>query len=49
MNKSNKSAVRLTEIGPRLTMQLQKVEQGLCEGDVLYHSISKSYVYIYNI
>lgn len=41
MNRTNKTAVRLNEIGPRLTMQLQKVEQGLCEGDVLYHSIIK--------
>ncbi|XP_062204006.1 peter Pan-like protein [Phragmites australis] len=33
---SRKSAVRLQEIGPRMTMRLVKVESGLCSGDVLY-------------
>ena len=33
---SRKSAVRLQEIGPRMTMRLVKVEAGLCSGDVLY-------------
>ncbi|RLN21248.1 hypothetical protein BBJ28_00002854 [Nothophytophthora sp. Chile5] len=36
--KAEKSAVRLSEIGPRLTLSLTKVERGICEGDVLYHS-----------
>ncbi|KAJ0411307.1 hypothetical protein ATCC90586_005716 [Pythium insidiosum] len=35
--KSQKSAVRLTEVGPRLTLQLTKVEREVCEGDVLFH------------
>ncbi|KAL6593893.1 hypothetical protein ACP70R_048794 [Stipagrostis hirtigluma subsp. patula] len=33
---SRKSAVRLQEIGPRMTLRLVKVEAGLCSGDVLY-------------
>lgn len=33
------SAVRLTELGPRLTMKLVKAEEGLCDGEVLYHSL----------
>lgn len=33
---SRKSAVRLQEIGPRMSMRLVKVEAGLCSGDVLY-------------
>jgi hypothetical protein len=33
---SRKSAVRLQEIGPRMTMRLVRVESGLCSGDVLY-------------
>ncbi|KAI9914108.1 hypothetical protein PsorP6_005710 [Peronosclerospora sorghi] len=37
-HKAEKSAVRLTEIGPRLTLRLTKVERGICEGDVLYHA-----------
>lgn len=37
-HKSEKSAVRLTEIGPRLNLKLTKVEREICEGDVLYHA-----------
>ncbi|KAI9919314.1 hypothetical protein PsorP6_017440 [Peronosclerospora sorghi] len=37
-HKAEKSAVRLTEIGPRLTLRLTKVKRGICEGDVLYHA-----------
>ncbi|XP_067416736.1 suppressor of SWI4 1 homolog [Emydura macquarii macquarii] len=36
--KAQQSAVRLTEIGPRITLQLVKVEEGLSQGNVLYHS-----------
>ncbi|KAG9488504.1 suppressor of SWI4 1 homolog [Eleutherodactylus coqui] len=36
--KSEQSAVRLTEIGPRMTLQLVKIEEGLSDGKVLYHS-----------
>lgn len=32
-----KSSVKLHEIGPRLTMQLIKIEEGLLTGEVLYH------------
>lgn len=32
-----KSSVKLHEIGPRLTMQLIKIEDGLLTGEVLYH------------
>ncbi|XP_018422526.1 PREDICTED: suppressor of SWI4 1 homolog [Nanorana parkeri] len=39
--KSQQSAVRLTEIGPRLTLQLVKIEEGLGDGKVLYHSFVK--------
>jgi len=31
------AAVKLTEIGPRMTLSLIKVEEGLCSGEVLYH------------
>ena len=33
----NKSAVRLVELGPRIRMQLLKIEEGLAEGEVLFH------------
>ncbi|KAM4747426.1 suppressor of SWI4 1 homolog [Rhinophrynus dorsalis] len=36
--KAEQSAVRLTEIGPRMTLQLVKIEEGLSNGKVLYHS-----------
>ncbi|XP_070703580.1 suppressor of SWI4 1 homolog [Pempheris klunzingeri] len=36
---SQQSAVRLTEIGPRMTLQLMKIQEGMGEGSVLYHSI----------
>ncbi|OQS05467.1 SWI4 1, Peter Pan suppressor [Thraustotheca clavata] len=36
--KSEKSAVRLAEVGPRLTLKLVKVEKGICDGDILYHA-----------
>ncbi|KAM9780085.1 suppressor of SWI4 1 homolog [Neosynchiropus ocellatus] len=36
---AQQSAVRLTEIGPRLTMKLIKIEDGMGEGNVLYHAV----------
>ena len=39
--KSNRSAVRLTELGPRLTFKLVKIQDGVGEGEVLYHSYVK--------
>ncbi|XP_060882901.1 suppressor of SWI4 1 homolog [Labrus mixtus] len=36
---SQQSAVRLTEIGPRMTLQLTKIQEGMGEGNILYHSI----------
>ncbi|EGD73585.1 hypothetical protein PTSG_05295 [Salpingoeca rosetta] len=36
---SQKSAIKLVEIGPRLNLKLIKIEEGLCEGKVLHHSI----------
>ena len=34
---SEQSSVRLVELGPRITMNLVKIEEGLMDGDVLYH------------
>lgn len=36
---SQKSAVRLVELGPRLSLTLVKVEDGLLDGEVLYHKL----------
>lgn len=33
---STKSAVKLQEIGPRMTLQLIKVEEGLSSGGVIF-------------
>ncbi|XP_017074725.1 protein Peter pan [Drosophila eugracilis] len=35
--EDNKSSIKLHEIGPRLTLQLIKIEEGLLTGEVLYH------------
>ena len=40
--KSGRSAIKLAELGPRLTMKLLKIEEGVCAGEVLYHSFSTS-------
>jgi ribosome biogenesis protein SSF1/2 len=41
--KANQSAIRLTEVGPRMTLELVKIEDGLCDGEVLYHThVSKT-------
>jgi ribosome biogenesis protein SSF1/2 len=34
-------AIRLTELGPRLTLELVKVEEGMCDGKILYHRYVK--------
>lgn len=34
---NSSSAIRLSELGPRLTLELIKVEDGLLDGEVLYH------------
>ncbi|XP_063227285.1 protein Peter pan isoform X2 [Bacillus rossius redtenbacheri] len=36
---STKSGIRVHEIGPRLTLQLIKVEDGLLAGEVLFHEL----------
>ena len=35
---AEKRAVKLTEIGPRMTLELVKIEEGLADGKILYHS-----------
>lgn len=37
--RSQQSAVRLTEIGPRMTLKLVKIMEGMGDGNVMYHSI----------
>lgn len=34
---STKSAVKLQEIGPRMTLQLVKIEEGLCSGAIIFN------------
>ncbi|GAB6019629.1 hypothetical protein CHUAL_001191 [Chamberlinius hualienensis] len=36
---AQKSAIRLTELGPRLLLRLIKIEEGLMKGEVLYHHL----------
>jgi ribosome biogenesis protein SSF1/2 len=35
--KSEQRAIRLSELGPRMTLQLVKIQEGMCDGEVLYH------------
>uniref|UniRef100_A0A8D8RCF5 Suppressor of SWI4 1 homolog n=1 Tax=Cacopsylla melanoneura TaxID=428564 RepID=A0A8D8RCF5_9HEMI len=35
----SKSSVRLFELGPRMTLQLIKVEEGLMDGEVMFHEL----------
>lgn len=37
--KNQQVGVRLLELGPRLTLELLKVEEGVCDGPVLYHAL----------
>lgn len=37
--EGGQSAIRLSELGPRLTLQLMKVEDGLLDGEVLFHEL----------
>ncbi|KAJ3210278.1 hypothetical protein HDU67_005436 [Dinochytrium kinnereticum] len=35
--KAEQRAIKLTELGPRLHIQLTKISVGLCDGEVIYH------------
>jgi ribosome biogenesis protein SSF1/2 len=37
--KAQKSALKLVEMGPRMTLELIKVQKGLGGGDILYHAL----------
>ncbi|VEL09633.1 unnamed protein product [Protopolystoma xenopodis] len=37
LSSAKKAAIRLIEIGPRITLQLIKIEEGVDSGAVLYH------------
>lgn len=43
--RNEQRAVRLHELGPRMTLELTKVENGMCGGEVLYHRYSK-YIFL---
>jgi ribosome biogenesis protein SSF1/2 len=42
--KSEERAIRLSELGPRLTLSLIKIQENLNEGDVLYQIFPKKVV-----
>ncbi|ODV90450.1 hypothetical protein CANCADRAFT_24620 [Tortispora caseinolytica NRRL Y-17796] len=39
ITERRKKALRLTELGPRMRLRLMKIEEGVCDGKVLYHSL----------
>ncbi|CAN6439834.1 unnamed protein product [Victoria cruziana] len=45
---STKSAVKLQEIGPRMTLRLCKVEEGLCSGSVIFGEYGKTILLPYS-
>lgn len=38
---TQKSAMKLIELGPRMCLELFKVERGMCEGDIMYHKFEE--------
>jgi len=45
-HRTEQRAVRLTEIGPRMTLQLTKIQNGFCDGSIIYHRFSMYFKYI---
>ncbi|EDQ92779.1 uncharacterized protein MONBRDRAFT_13536 [Monosiga brevicollis MX1] len=39
--RGGKSRLKLVELGPRMNLRLLKIEEGLCDGKVLYHALRK--------
>jgi len=39
--QADKCAIRLVEIGPRMKLKLIKIEQGICDGETLFHAYVK--------
>ena len=39
--KNTSVAIKLHELGPRLRLKLVKIEEGVCRGNVVYHSYVK--------
>jgi len=37
-NSEHQRAVKLQEIGPRMELKLMKIQEGFCEGNVIYHA-----------
>lgn len=40
-SSSTKKQIKLVELGPRLTLKLTKIQQGVNEGEVIYHNFIK--------
>lgn len=41
LKKGASSKIKLVEVGPRLTLELLKIQSGLCEGETLFHRYVK--------
>jgi len=39
--KADQRAIKLIEIGPRMELQLVKIQSGLCDGEILFHEFNK--------
>jgi ribosome biogenesis protein SSF1/2 len=40
--KSSQRAIKLTEIGPRMELQLVRIQAEMCDGEVLFHQSGMS-------
>jgi ribosome biogenesis protein SSF1/2 len=38
---SEKRAIKLFELGPRIDLRLVKIQEGLCDGEVIHHEFGK--------
>ena len=36
--QAQQRAIKLIEVGPRIQMTLTKIQNGFCDGEVIYHS-----------
>jgi hypothetical protein len=36
---NTQSSIKLKELGPRMEMEVTKLEEGVCTGQVLYHKV----------
>ena len=41
--QNTQSSIKLKELGPRMELEVTKLEEGVCTGQVLYHKVSMGF------